>query len=436
MNRKILQLAIPNIITNITVPLLGMADLAILGRLDNPAYIGAIALGGTIFNFLYWGFGFLRMGTSGFTAQSFGSNNKTEIIMTFVRAILIALAGSTIILLLQKPIDYFSFLIFKGEADVELFASEYFRIRVWAAPATLSLYVFYGWFLGIQNAKAPMAIAIVINILNIIFNVFFVFYLGMKSDGVALGTVLAQYIGLIMAITIFYKKYRKYFKHYSLQALKQINALKLFLSVNKDILLRTLLLIFVLSFFTAKSAEQGNIILAVNTLLFQFFFLFSYFVDGFAYAAEALVGKYIGANDNLNLKKSIISLFKWGVGLSLPFTLIFLFWGDVLLRILSDNVEIIEASKPYMFWIVLIPILSFAAFLWDGIYVGATASKAMLITMLLASFIIFMPVYYFTQSSLGNHGLWLSLILFLFGRGLFQTLWAPKAIFKFKPSIF
>ncbi len=433
MNRKILQLAIPNIITNITVPLLGMVDLAILGRLEDTAFIGAIALGGTIFNFLYWGFGFLRMGTSGFTAQYYGAENNKEIIMTLIRALLIAFSASFLILALQKPIDYFSFLIFKGEADVEMFASEYFLIRVWAAPATLGLYVMYGWFLGLQNAKTPMLIAIIINILNIILNIIFVFGLGMDSDGVALATVIAQYSGFIVSIIIFFKKYKYFLNYFSYESLRKISVFKAFLNVNKDILIRTLLLLFVLSFFIAKSAEYGNVLLAVNTLLFQFFFVFSFFMDGFAFAAEALVGKYVGANDRKNLNALIKNLFKWGIGLSLSFTLIYIFQGELLLRILSDNIEIIEASKPYLFWVAFIPLVGFAAFLWDGIYIGATASKSMLIAMLLATIVVFIPAYYLSIERLGNHGLWLSLILFLFSRGIFQTLFASKAIFKSKP---
>jgi len=207
--------------------------------------------------------------------------------------------------------------------------------------------------------------------------------------------------------------------------------LKLFLKVNKDILFRTLLLIFAFSFFTAKSAEYGNMLLAVNTLLLQFFFLFSYFIDGFAYAAEAIIGKYIGSKDSKNLKNTIFSLFKWGLGLSLPFTVVFFFWGDILLRILSDNLDIIVAAKPYLFWVVLIPVISFSAFLWDGIYIGATASSEMLITMLLATGVVYVPVYYLSINNLGNHGLWLALITFLLSRGIFQTLWARKAVFKF-----
>jgi len=428
MNKKILRLAIPNIITNITIPLLGMVDLAILGHLDSEVYIGAIALGGMIFNFIYWGFGFLRMGTSGFTAQAYGARDLNESILTLSRALFVGITASFFLLVLQKPIALFSFFLIDGSAEVEALAAEYFYIRVWAAPATLGLYALTGWFLGMQNARFPMIIAVTINILNIGFNLFFVFVLGMKSDGVALGTLLAQYCGFVLGLVFFFRFYKKMLKYWQYSAMLKLQALGRFFSVNKDIFIRTLCLIFTFSFFTAKSAASNDTLLAVNTLLLQFLFFFSYLIDGFAYAAEALVGKYKGAEAGSLLRKSINYLFRWGLYISVPFTMIYFLAHDYVLTALTDNVDIIKAAQPYLWWVVFIPVITFPAFLWDGIYIGATEARPMRNTLLIATVVVFLPVYFISRQYIGNHALWLAIMLFMICRGLMLSIFAPGKI--------
>jgi len=428
LNREILNLAIPNIIANITIPLLGMVDLALVGHLESELYIGAIALGGMIFNILYWGFGFLRMGTSGFTAQAYGRQDKKESILILSRSMLVGLGGAVLLLLLQKPIELLSFTMIKGSTGVESLAAEYFRIRIWAAPATLALYSLTGWYLGMQNAKIPMIIAIVVNLLNILFNLFFVLVLGMKTDGVALGTVMAQYGGLITGVGFFATKYRKFVAYWIYREMMEWEALKRFFSVNGDIFIRTLCLIFVFTFFTSRSARQDDIILAVNTLLLQYFMIFSYLIDGFAYAAEALVGKYIGEGNRSRLTTIIRHLFYWGLGISIPFTLTYLFGGEKIIWLLTNNAAVIEQTKPYLFWIALIPLVTFSAFLWDGIFIGATASKGMRNSMLISTLLVFIPVYFVARPFLFNHGLWLALILFMISRGVTQTLIARRGL--------
>ena len=406
-----------------------MVDLSVLGHLDSEIYIGAIAIGGMIFNFLYWGFSFLRMSTSGFTAQSYGRKNFKESAILLSRALLVALVGSVFLIALQKPIGLFSFFIINGSKEVEALASQYYYIRIYAAPATLSLYAFVGWFVGMQNTKTPMIIAIVINVVNIALYLIFVFVFNMKSDGVALGTVIAQYSGLFIALVLFYKYYKRFIKYWNYRAMIKLNEIKKFFIVNKDIFIRTLCLIIVFSFFTTESANTNNSILAVNTLLLQFLFVFSYFIDGFAYAAEALTGRYVGAGDKLQLKKTITQLFKWGFGLSIPFTIIYLIFGENILYLLTDNKAIIDLSKNYIYWVAFIPIISFSAFLWDGIYVGATASVAMRNSMLISTLFFFFPTYFLLQPIIGNHSLWFAMILFMGGRGLSQTLLARKRNF-------
>ena len=428
MNRKILYLAIPNIISNITIPLLGIIDLTMMGHLGNEVYIGAIALGGMIFNFIYWGFSFLRMGTSGFTAQAFGEDNKKEVINILARALLVGILGSILLILLQYPIERFSFWMINGGDEVEHFASRYFYIRIWAAPATISLYAFTGWFIGMQNAKTPMVVAIVVNVLNLLFNLLFVFVFDMKSDGVAWGTVLAQYCGLILAIILLRKHYSAYFKFWEKKAMLEVKAMKAFFMVNKDIFIRTLALIFTLSFFTSKSAEANDTILAINTILFQFFIFFSYFVDGFANAGEALAGRYIGAKDKAKLIATTRLVFYWAIGVSLFFVVLNSFGGKLVLQLMTSNQEIIDGSMLYMNWIIIIPLVGFTAFIWDGIYVGATVSNHLRNSILVA-LAVFFAVYYLTLDSLGNHGLWLAFVCFLGVRGIYLSLFAKRSIF-------
>lgn len=407
-----------------------MVDLSLMGHLASKDYIGAVALGGMIFNFIYAVFSFFRMGTSGFTAQAFGRNDHTEIRLVFQRSMMFALVTGMMLILLQYPINSLGFYLIKGGHAVEALASEYFYIRIYAAPATLGLYALNGWFLGLQNARIPMTIAITINVLNIGLNLFFVKVLGMKSDGVALGTLFAQYAGLAMGLFFIVKHHYAYIRIIRLREIIDLNALRIFFSVNKDIFIRTVLLISTFSFFTAKSAQFGDTMLAVNTLLLQFFMIFSYLIDGFAYAAEALTGKYIGAGAGKPFKKVVLLLFCWGLAISALFTVVYVSSGKYILYIMTDNPEIIEASRPYMFWVALVPLITFASFLWDGIFIGATASKPMRNTMLIATLLVFLPCYYILTPLLNNHGLWLSLMSFMLVRGLLMTIYSKNSIMR------
>lgn len=434
MNRKILDLAIPNIVSNISIPLLGIVDMALMGHMGSDAYIGAIALGSLIFNFIYWGLGFLRMGTSGFTAQAYGRRDLEETIMTVSRAGFIAIIFSLLLLVLQGPIQWLSFLVLRGETEVEQLAMDYFRIRIWAAPATLGQFALLGFFLGMQNARLPMAVLVTANVINIICNFIFVMELGMGSDGVALGTVIAQYSGFLLAAFFFRKYFGRLFRYWSARATLVWTRVKEFMGVNRDIFIRTMCLVIVFSYFTARSASSDTMtdgeetILAVNSLLMQFFMFFSFLIDGFAHAAEALTGRFIGARNRNSLFRSIRLLFLWGTGISIFFTLLYLLAGRAIFGLLTSNLEVFSNARPYFAWVILVPLVSFAAFLWDGIYIGATAGREMRNAMLLATLVIFFPAYVLLSRYMGNHGLWLAFILFMLARSISMSLLARRAV--------
>lgn len=428
MDKKIFRLALPNIITNITVPLLGMIDIAVAGRLGSAVYIGAIALGATIFNMIYWNFGFLRMSSSGFAAQAYGARDFNESMNVFIRSLAIGLGIGFLILLLQYPLGELAFNLIQSGPESVQHVRTYFRIAVWGAPAVLGMYAFNGWFIGMQNARIPMIIAILNNILNIILSVSFVFGFGMRIEGIALGTALSQIISFLVASFFWHRYYGRLKKYVRKETIWKKEAIKKFFKVNRDIFVRTFLLTLVTTFFTFASSGMGDIILAVNALLMQFFMLFSYFMDGFAYAGEALTGRYVGAKNNLLLKHMIKRIFFWGLMVSLFAMIIYTFFPDLILRLLTNDLFIISETKNYLFWTLLIPITGFAAFLWDGIFIGATASAPMRNAMIIST-VIFFGSYFLLSPFWGNNALWFSFIVYLATRGITLTLMSKK-IFK------
>ncbi|WP_077153173.1 MATE family efflux transporter [Bacteroides bouchesdurhonensis] len=427
-NKRILQIAIPSIISNITVPLLGLIDVTIVGHLGAPSYIGAIAVGGMLFNIIYWIFGFLRMGTSGMTSQAFGKQDSNEVTRLLIRSVGIGLFLAFCLLLLQYPICKIAFMLIHTTDEVKELATLYFYICIWGAPAMLGLYGFAGWFIGMQNSRFPMYIAITQNIVNIIVSLCLVYLLDMKVAGVATGTLIAQYAGFLMAILLYLRYYKPYKQHITWKEILQKKAMNRFFQVNRDIFFRTLCLVVVTMYFTSAGAAQGEIVLAVNTLLMQLFTLFSYIMDGFAYAGEALAGRYIGAGNQIALHRIVRKLFLWGFGLSLAFTLLYLVGGKAFLGILTNESSVIKEANSYFYWVLAIPLAGFSAFLWDGIFIGATATRQMLISMFIAS-ACFFGVYYIFHHLLGNHALWLAFLIYLFMRGIVQTYLGRKVIF-------
>lgn len=416
MNRRILRLALPSIAANITTPLLGLIDTAITGHMGSARYIAAIAVGGVMFNMLYWLFGFLRAGTSGLSSQAYGSGNTRESALVLYRSLLLGLSVGLIMVALQVPLTELLIAIVSPDAETEPLARQYFTILIWGAPATLATFSLTGWFLGMQNSKVNLWVSLIINLMNIFASLTLVYGFGLKVGGVASGTLIAQWSGLIAAI-FFLRGFRP--PRVSLSDILRWNEIKAFFKVNIFIMLRTLFIILITVWFTRMGAEQGSVILAVNTMLMQLFMLFSYFMDGFAYAAEALVGRYAGAHRSDEQKRCVSALFRWGWGMAVTFTLLYFFCGEYFLGMLSSDVGVIEASRDYWLWAVTIPFAGFAGFLWDGVYIGLVMVRDLLVITVVAAAVFFLSLLLFYHS-MGNHGLWLSFILYAASRGLMQ----------------
>lgn len=421
INRKILHIAVPAIVSNITVPLLGLVDVSIVGHLGDTAYIGAIAVGGMIFNVMYWLFGFLRMGTSGMTSQTYGRRELPELVRLLVRSLGVGWTVAFLMILLQVPLRDFALFVMEPTENVRRYAEIYFNILIWGAPAMLGLYSLTGWFIGMQNSRLPMVIAITQNVVNIVVSLVLVFCLGLKVEGVALGTLVAQYAGLFMAFGMWFSVYGRLLRYFCRKDLFGWSRMKEFLSVNRDIFLRTLCVISVMLFFTSAGSWQGEKILAVNTLLMQFYMIFSYVMDGFAYAGEAISGKCYGAGNKAGLSAAVRCLFGWGAVMAVGFTLLYIIGGSSFLSLLTDDKSVVDAAGVYFYWAALIPLTGAAAFIWDGIFIGCTKTRGMLLSMFVSA-VTFFAVFCSLRQPMGNHGLWLAFIAYMAMRGFMQTL--------------
>lgn len=428
MNKSILRIALPSIVSNVTVPLLALADTAIVGHLGAASFIGAIAIGGMIFNMMYWLCGFLRMGTGGLTAQACGAGNRVETHRILLRSLAVAVALSLLLMLLQKPVADAVFGFVTATPDVERHARRYFSILIWGAPAVLGLYGFTGWFLGMQNARFPMAIAIVQNVVNIVASLALVVGCGWRVEGVATGTLVAQYVGLFMALGLWAKKYRHGFTRPCLREVFGGGALSRFFAVNRDIFLRTLCLIGVTTTFTSLGSAQGELVLASNALLMQFYFVVSYVMDGFAYAGEAIGGRFYGAKDGESFRRLTRRLFVWGGWLAAGFALVYFLLGSTFITWLTDELAVRSVATSYLPFAIALPVVSFAAFLFDGLFIGATATRLMLVSMAAAAAAFFLIVF---TAPPANGTLWLAFLIYLGGRGAVQGLLYKKLIGNF-----
>ncbi len=434
MNREIFRIAIPNIISNITVPLMGLVSAAIVGRdSGTAAAIGALNLGVYIFNFIYWNCSFIRMGTSGLTAQAYGAGDFHETTAMLVRAVVISLALSAIVLLFQRPLGEFSLWLMGGDKVV----ADYFYARIWAVPAGILLFGLYGWFVGMQNGVIPMAISILVNTLHVIFGWWFVFSFDMGIVGIAYASVVSQWIGLLLAIVLVITCFRRTMRKVVFREVLNFASMKRFFKVNGDIIVRTFCNVGVYTFFAAASAKMGeggscdDAVLAVNSTLMQLLMLFSYMNDGFAYAAEAMTGRFIGAKDLFSLKRCLKYCVVWTFATAIiAITLYLAGWEWLFTFFLGNGTEqelatVLAVAKRYIGWIVVIPLFAALPFMLDGVYAGATLTRAMRNSMLGAT-IVFFIVYYALQPVIGNDALWLAFLTYIILRLVLQYFMADR----------
>lgn len=424
-HRSIWQIALPMVIANISTPLLGMVDTAVVGHLADAHYLGAVAIGSMIFTFLFWGFGFLRMATTGLTSQAHGADNQAGIESVLWQSMMLAMLIALLLLSLQWPIAQLAFAIIDSSEQVALYARQYFDIRIWAAPATLLNYAIIGWLIGREAARSALWLVLVINLTNILFDLLLVYGLGMNADGVALASVIAEYTGLAVALLIL--------KHHGISLPGQgllINTWRSFadfraFSIHGNLLLRTLCLIFSFAFFTTQGARQDDVVLAANAVLLNFITFMAFVLDGFANATEVLTGKAIGRKNRQQMIDALLLSGFWAVLMAVLFSLVYSLFGLQIIGLLTSIESVQAMAETYLIWLIIAPLLAVWTYLFDGLFVGATRGREMRNTMLAATFLCYLPAWYLLQP-LGNHGLWLALLIFLTSRGFIQTLYLKR----------
>ncbi|WP_117236396.1 MATE family efflux transporter DinF [Vibrio maerlii] len=417
LHKQVLLLAIPMVLSNITVPLLGLVDAAVIGHLEHAWYLGGVALGSTLISVSFWLLGFLRMSTTGLTAQAVGSEEKDKLARVLLQGLTMALLFAILFLLLQSPLSNLIFSFSDASDEVKFYAEQYFSIRIWSAPAALANYVLLGWLLGTQNAKAPMWMVIISNVTNILLDLLFVLGFGWKVEGAALASVIADYSGCVFGLICVVRYWRR-------NALDSISSLlsgwfdgiSRFVKLNRDIFLRSLCLQATFAFMTFQGASFGDDIVAANAVLMSFLMMISYGMDGFAYAMEAMVGKAIGAKSRNELTQSLIGTFFWSLVICLALTVVFALGGSAMINLITDIPEVQSNASVYMPWLVAMPLVSMWCFLFDGIFIGATKGKEMRNSMFVATCSFFAVFFLFI--SLNNHALWLAMLSFMAMRGI------------------
>ena len=425
-HRALWRLAGPIMISNITVALLGMVDTAVVGHLEKPQYLGGITLAMVLFNFLYWGLSFLRMGTTGIVAQSYGEDDPDKLRATLAQAALTSVFLALLILLTRDLIVSGGLLILEGSDEVSYYARQYFDWAIWAAPAVLLNLVITGWLLGTHNATPTLVLAVIINVINIVLDLVFVLVLGMDVRGVALATVIAQYTGLVFALYIIRVVLKRHPGNWCRKLVMDISSIRRMVSINHNLFVRTVSLLFVFAFFTHQGAAQGDVILAANAVLMNFYLLMALALDGFAMAAEAMVGRSIGARDHPGFWQSVRIAGLWSLLFAVLFALFYLVFGRELVNLMTDLENVRLTAYEYLYWLVIAPLITTWCFMWDGIYTGATRAAEMRNTMLFSTCCIVLPSWYLFQG-MGNTGLWLALTLFMVSRSVSMT-WMAREI--------
>ena len=416
-HRSVLAVAVPIMLSNVSEPLIGVVNTAVLGQLPEPYYIGAITVGSLIFSFLFWGFGFLRLSTGGLSAQATGAGDTSELIAVLARALGIAVAAGAILILLSPLIGSFVFDLMGGSAEVRHHAEIYYSYRIWSAPFALANYCFIGWFIGQGRSLLTFALQLILNLTNMALSVLFVMGFAMTSAGVGLAALVAEITASALGLVIVLVSLRGMTGHVSWPAIFDGRKFWRTLAMNGDIMIRTLCLVFAFTWMTARGARQGDIILAGNTVLLHFFDLSAFLIDGFAYASEALVGQAVGARSRERFWRSIRLTSLWAAAVGLVCAAIMWLLGPWLIDLMSVNPEVRETARRFLPWCVLTPILGAASFQFDGIYSGAMATKDMR-NMMIVSLGVFMAAWWLLEAPFGNHGLWAALNIFFIARGL------------------
>ncbi|OUS12340.1 MATE family efflux transporter [Rhodospirillales bacterium 47_12_T64] len=415
--KRILALATPLIISNLTVPLLGAVDTAVMGHLPDPAYIGGVAIGSTIFSFLFWGFGFLKMGTVGFTAQAFGAGNRDEQQAALLRPIALSIGLGCLLILFQAPLLKLCVDLIDGSQQVRSLSLDYSYIRIWSAPISLANYAIIGWLIGKGEPRLTFFVQVIINSVNILLDLFFVLELGWGVEGVALATVIAETIGLVAGFWLILKRSNFTEQQINWQNVFAMSRIRALFTVNRDIFIRTLCLIFSFAYFTRISASLGDNILAANAVLMHFLYFSSYGLDGFAHAAEITTGYAKGKNNNHEFRSAVKASSFMALITSVAFSLIFYIAGPGIINLFTDIESVKETANSYLLWPVLLPMISVASFQLDGIFIGTTQTKELRNAMLqcllifLASTVIFIPLW-------ENNGLWVCMAIYMASRGL------------------
>ena len=423
INKQILRLAIPSILANITIPLVGIVDTAIVGHLSDATAIGGIAIGTMLFDLLYWNFGFLRIGTSGLTAQAFGAGDQAACRKTLTQSLTIALIAALGIWIIQWLFVTAVLAVVPCSAEVADVARTYFFIRIWAAPATLMLMAFKGWFIGMQDTKSPMAVDIVVNVVNMAASYGLAVHTPMGVAGVAWGTLIAQYTGLTLALLILALRYRGYWRLGigEWRAAMRGPEIRRMMALNGNLFIRSLCFMVVYVGFTSLASLYGDTELAVSSILMKLFMFFSFFVDGFAYAGEALVGKAYGEkSEKLKVNSVVHALFNWAIGVGLLFTVIYALWGKENITLMTNDAAVTEAAMKYMGWLIAMPLISTLAFMWDGVYVGATAGVPIRNSMIWAA-VAFVGGYLLTYRWVGPQALYIGYYAHLVARAVYLT---------------
>lgn len=412
-------------ISNLSVPLVGIVDTAVMGRIDNPAYIGAIALGALIFSFLYWGFGFLRMGSTGLAAQNFGAGNTEEITALALRGFLIAAVVSLIILLVQTPVLKLSLSVLSGSAEVEALTARYYNIRVLSAPAVLLTYVVLGILIGIQRTRDALIIQLVLNLSNVVLDIVFVIGLGLGVEGVGWATVISEYLALVLGLVILARSLSVPLNAVPIKTIVDRYRLRELVDVNSNLIVRNFCIIFTHSWFTAQSTRFGETTLAANAILIHLVHVLAYGLDGFAHAAEALVGEAYGRKSAAHFRSAVRITTQWAIAMAVAFIALYAVTGGTVIDLMSTNEGVRETARTFLPWVLVAPLVAVWSYQFDGIFIGSTHTAEMRNGMLI-SMAVFAIASATVVPEFGNHGLWIAFIVFTAARGVTLGWWYPR----------